>query len=228
MRTALLTVYLLQPAAAGRPADGGVGGAPTAALLGAAPAPAARRWRIRSCAPAPTRARAQGARGAAVPAAGHAGEGGGGGRAAADLRAARAVDDAERKIGRLKARMAAPAAVAPAGTAWRRGRPRCSRRWAPPGRVALQVAARRTDLLAMLREDTTSLLRMGTNWSLTSSYLTRAEALLPHAPAIYARGAARAPRRADTAHSRRALRLPRASRTPRNLRQFGAQFGAIL
>ena len=57
------------------------------------------------------------------------------------------------------------------------------------GRVALQVAARRTDLLAMLREDTTSLLRMGTNWSLTSSYLTRAEALLPHAPAIYARAA---------------------------------------
>ena len=41
----------------------------------------------------------------------------------------------------------------------------------------------------MLREDTTSLLRMGTNWSLTSSYLTRAEALLPHAPAIYARAA---------------------------------------
>jgi hypothetical protein len=102
----------------------------------------------------------------------------------------RAVDDAERKIGRLKARMGR-AGGRRAG--WYGVAARTAEVLAAvgtgSGRVALQVAARRTDLLAMLREDTTSLLRMGTNWSLTSSYLTRAEALLPHAPAIYARAA---------------------------------------
>ena len=74
------------------------------------------------------------------------------------------ADDAERKIGRLKARMGR-AGGRRAG--WYGVAARTAEVLAAvgtgSGRVALQVAARRTDLLAMLREDTTSLLRMGTN-----------------------------------------------------------------
>ena len=192
MRTALLTVCLLAPAAAVALPRMAASPARSRSSTGLRLTPAARRWRIselRAGADAAARerraleARLYRRQGTLEKVE----------EVAERLRISelqRAVDDAERKIGRLKARMGR-AGGRRAG--WYGVAARTAEVLAAvgtgSGRVALQVAARRTDLLAMLREDTTSLLRMGTNWSLTSSYLTRAEALLPHAPAIYARAA---------------------------------------
>ena len=152
--------------------------------------PAARRWRISELrAGADAAAREPGARGAAVPAAGHAREGGGGGRAAADLRAA-----ARRRRRRAQDRPAegadGPRRRPPRRLVRRRrGRPRCSRRWAPAraaSRCGSPPAHRPPRDAARTR-------RRCCGWAPTGRSpvrtLTRAEALLPHAPAIYARAA---------------------------------------